>query len=255
MSKEFTDKCVLVVGGTRGIGLACARKFADGGARGVVCGSNQKNLDIAVEDLKQRSPESFGIQCDVSNPKNVNHLFEEIESRSDRLDVCMVTAGIFPVTRIDGISLEEIDKTLNVNVKGLFWVSQQAGRLMQKQGKGAIVLLGSMAGFVAGESDDSGLASYCASKGAVHSLTKSFASEYGPMGIRVNAIAPGWISTDMNAEIREDLDSVERYTQLIPLGRFGKPEEVAELAAFLASDDASFVNGAIVIIDGGNMSL
>ena len=253
MSKEFTDKCVLVSGGTRGIGLASARKFADEGARVVVCGSNQKNLDLAVEDLKQRSPGSFGIQCDVSKPEAVNHLFAEIESGFGHLDVCMVSAGIFPETRIEGISIEEFDRTLNINVKGLFWVSQQAGRLMQKKGSGSIIHVGSMAGFCAGS--ESGLASYCASKGAVHSLTKSFAAEYGPMGIRVNAIAPGWISTDMNAETRENPDLMAIYTRMIPLGRFGKPEEVAELAAFLASDEASFVNGAIVVIDGGNMSL
>jgi NAD(P)-dependent dehydrogenase (short-subunit alcohol dehydrogenase family) len=254
MSGEFTDKCVLVSGGTRGIGLASARKFADEGARVVVCGSNQKNLDLAVEDLKQRSPGSFGIQCDVSKPEEINHLFAEIESGFGRLDVCMVSAGIFPLTRIDDISIEEIDRTLNINVKGLFWVSQQAGRLMQKKGSGSIIHVGSMCGFVAG-SEDTGLASYCASKGAAHMLTKSFAAEYGPMGIRVNGIAPGWIATDMNAETREDPDEMATYTRMIPLGRFGEPEEVAELAAFLASDEASFVNGAIVVIDGGNMSL
>ena len=86
-------------------------------------------------------------------------------------------------------------------------------------------------------------------------LTKSFAAEYGPMGIRVNGIAPGWIATDMNAETREDPDEMATWIRMIPLGRFGEPEEVAELAAFLASDEASFVNGAIVVIDGGNMSL
>ena len=110
-----------------------------------------------------------------------------------------------------------------------------------------------MSGFAA--DPEGGLVSYNTSKGAVHMLTKSFAAEFGPIGIRVNGIAPGWIASDINADIRKNQKLMKKYTRLIPLGRFGKPEEIAELAAFLASDEASFVNGAIVVIDGGNMSI
>jgi NAD(P)-dependent dehydrogenase (short-subunit alcohol dehydrogenase family) len=125
--------------------------------------------------------------------------------------------------------------------------------MMKEKGKGSIIHIGSMAGFCA--DPNGGLASYCASKGAVHMLTKSFAAEFGPVGVRVNGIAPGWITSDMNADVRANQELMAIYTKNIPLGRFGEPEEVAELAAFLSSDDASFVNGAIVVIDGGNMSI
>ena len=165
----------------------------------------------------------------------------------------MISAGICPWTMIDEITVDEFDKTMNINAKGLFLVSQAAARMIKEQGKGSIIHVGSMAGFCA--DPEGGLASDCASKGAVHLLTKSFAAEYGPLGIRVNGIAPGWISTDMNAEVREDPEQMKTYTDLIPLGRFGEPEEVAELAAFIASDDASFLNGSIVVIDGGNLSI
>ena len=253
MKKTFTDRYVLVSGGTRGIGLASAIKFADEGARVAICSSSQQNVDKALPDIQKRSPESIGFKCDVSSPKEIDAMFGEIEQVFGRLDVCMVTAGVCPWTRIDEITSEELTRTYDINVRGLFLISQGAGRMMQRSGSGAIIHVGSISGFCA--DPEGGLASYCASKGAVHALTKCFAAEYGPLGIRANGIAPGWIASDMNADIRKDPEQMKTYTRLIPLGRFGETAEVAELAAFLASEEASFVNGAIVLIDGGNMSL
>jgi len=253
MNGMFEGQVALVSGGTRGIGLATAKKFASEGAGVVVCGSSQENVDKATEEIKATGGDVLGIKCDVSSNKQIDAMFSEIEQKYGRLDICIITAGICPWTMIDEITEDEFDRTMNINVKGLFLVSQKAGRLIKKQGKGSIIHVGSMAGFCA--DPEGGLASYCASKGAVHLLTKSFAAEFGPLGVRVNGIAPGWISTDMNAEVRADPEQMATYTKLIPLERFGEPEEVAELAAFLASDDASFVNGSIVVIDGGNLSI
>ena len=253
MSDMFRNRVVLVCGGTRGMGLASAKKFASEGASVVICGSNQGSLDNAIALLEEISSASFGVQCDISKSADIDNLFSEINERYGRLDVCMISAGICPWTMIDEITEEEFDRTISINTKGLFLVSQKAARIMKEQESGSIIQVGSMAGFCA--DPEGGLAAYCASKAAVHLLTKSFAAEYGPLGIRVNGIAPGWISTDMNASVRKDPELMKTYTNLIPLGRFGEPEEVAELAAFLASDDASFVNGAIVVIDGGNLSI
>lgn len=253
MNGMFEGQVALVSGGTRGIGLASAKKFAREGADVAVCGSSQENVNRATEEIGSAGGNVLGIKCDVSNLKNIDAMFSEIEEKYGRLDICMISAGICPWTMIDEITEDELNKTMNINVRGLFVVSQKAGRLIKKQGKGSIIHVGSMAGFCA--DPEGGLASYCASKGAVHLLTKSFAAEFGPLGVRVNGIAPGWIATDMNAEVRSDPDLMSTYTKLIPLGRFGEPEEVAELAAFLASEDASFVNGSIVVIDGGNLSI
>jgi 3-oxoacyl-[acyl-carrier protein] reductase len=253
MSGIFKGQVALVSGGTRGIGLATARKFASEGSSVVVCGSNQQNVDKATAHLKATGVKAVGVTCDVANPTEIDTMFTEIERGFGRLDICVITAGICPWTMIDDITEDEFNKTMDINVKGLFLVSQKAGRMIKEQGKGSIIHVGSMAGLCA--DPEGGLASYCASKGAVHLLTKSFAAEFGPAGVRVNGIAPGWIATDMNAQVRADKELMAKYTKLIPLGRFGQPEEVAELAAFLASDEASFVNGAIVVIDGGNLSI
>lgn len=253
MSEEFKGQVALISGGTRGIGLATAKKFASEGASVAVCGSSQENVDKATREIKATGGDVIGIRCDVSSPRQIDAMFSEIERKYDHLNICVITAGICPWTMIDEITEDEFDRTMAINVKGLFLVSQKAGRLIKKQGKGSIIHVGSMAGFCA--DPEGGLASYCASKGAVHLLTKSFAAEFGPLGIRVNGIAPGWIATDMNAQVRADPKLMATYTKLIPLGRFGEPEEAAELAAFLASDDASFVNGSIVVIDGGNLSI
>jgi NAD(P)-dependent dehydrogenase (short-subunit alcohol dehydrogenase family) len=249
----FINQYALVCGGTRGIGLASAKKFANEGAIVAVCGSNEQNVEKAETHLKKINSASFGIKCDISKPNEIDAMFSEIKSRFGRLDICMISAGICPWTKIEEITVEEFDRTIGINAKGLFLVSQNAARLIKAQGKGSIIHVGSMAGFTA--DPEGGLASYCASKGAVHLLTKSFAAELGQSGIRVNGIAPGWISTDMNAEVRKNPELMKTDTDLIPLGRFGKPEEVAELAAFIASDDASFLHGAIIVIDGGNLSI
>ena len=253
MKKLFKGQKGLVSGGTRGIGYACAKKFGDEGADVVICGSSERTVNEATQKLKESEGRVLGLVCDVSNPLAIDSMFSEIQAQFGNLDICMITAGICPWTKIEDVTMDEMNKTFDINTKGLFLVSQKAGAMMKEKGKGAIIHVGSMSGFVA--DPEGGLVSYNASKGAVHMLTKSFATEFGPIGIRVNGIAPGWVESDINAEIRKDPELMKTYTKLIPLGRFGKPEEIAELAAFLASDDASFVNGAIVVIDGGNMSV
>lgn len=253
MSGILKGQVALISGGTRGMGLATAKRFAREGAAVAVCGSNPDTVSKAEEELKGLGAEALGVRCNVSQPAQIEALFDQVEQRFNRLDICMITAGVCPWTMIEEITLDEFESTFDINVKGMFLVSQKAGEMIKKQGRGSIIQVGSIAGFCA--DPEGGLTTYCATKGAVHMLTKSFSREFAPHGVRVNGIAPGWISTDMNKEVREDPELMATYTGIIPLGRFGEPEEVAELALFLASEEASFVNGCVVVIDGGNMAI
>lgn len=253
MSGAFGNQVVMVTGGTRGIGLATARKFVEEGAKVIVSSSQQRNVDEATDELRGIGGDVLGVACDMGDPIGIDDLFVASRERFGHLDVCVCDAAVCPWTMVSDITVEEIDRTMGINVRGLFLVSQKAAAMMREQGSGALVHVGSMAGFCA--DPEGGLATYCASKAAVHLLTRSLAAELGPVGIRVNGVAPGWIATDMNAEVRADAELMAKYLEVIPLGRFGEPREVADLIAFLASEDAAFVNGAVLLIDGGNMSI
>lgn len=254
MNESFEGAVVTVTGGTRGIGFAVAQHFAGKGAKVAISSTRKSNVDRAVSLLRESGSDAMGFVCDVAHHDEVAEFFKAVEGRyGGRLDVCVCCAGIFPNTALMDVTEAELDRTFGVNTKGLFFASQEAARLMLPAGAGAIVHVGSMAGFAA--DPDGGLASYCASKAAVHSLTKSLASELGPCGIRVNAVAPGWIATEMNEDVRGDEALMAKYLEAVPLGRFGEADEVAELVAFLAGAEASFINGAVIPIDGGNLSI
>jgi NAD(P)-dependent dehydrogenase (short-subunit alcohol dehydrogenase family) len=238
--RGLEGKGVLITGGTSGIGEATARRFGEEGARVVVCGIEK--------DTK-------GIVCDVSREDDVERLVAEAEDRLGTIDILINNAGISWREPFLEITAEHWDRIMAVNLRGMFLVAQRVARRMTETGtRGAIVNMSSTNGF-GGEED---YAHYNASKAGVRLLTKTMAVELGPHGIRVNAVCPGYIATPLNASIAEGLDPgfVAAYERdHIPLGRAGLADEVAAAYAFLASDDASFVHGAELVIDGGQLAI
>jgi len=246
---RFRNRVALVTGGSSGIGLATARLLATEGAAVTICGRHADRLTTALRQLDGLAGRVVGSCCDVSHEADVDRLFGEIESSFGRLDICVCNAGI---ETDEGYSTLELpsavfDENVAVNVRGVFLTARGAARLMKAQGAGAIVAIGSSSGLVVDRRDPS--PTYNATKAAVHMFARSLAVELAHFGIRVNAVAPGWIETGMTAA--DDEDTIEAALAAIPIGRYGRPNEVGEAVAFTASDSALFMTGAVLVIDGG----
>ncbi|UCF96837.1 MAG: SDR family oxidoreductase [Spirochaetaceae bacterium] len=250
---EFKDKVALVTGGSSGIGLATARLLATRGAATVICGRGEDRLDRAVGELGNLGSPVLGIPCDVGKTDQVDNLFTEIRSSFGRLDICVCNAGIETDEAYSILDLPAavFDENIETNLRGVFLTSQGAARMMKEQGGGAIVLIGSTSGIMADPLLPS--PTYDASKAGVHMFAKSLALALAPHGIRVNAVAPGWIDTEMNKSTVENPDRLRTWMEKIPLSRFGRPEEVAEVIVFLSGDKSSYMTGAVVVVDGGEI--
>jgi NAD(P)-dependent dehydrogenase (short-subunit alcohol dehydrogenase family) len=246
---RFQDKVALVTGGSSGIGLSTARLLANEGAAVMICGRDAERLASALRQLEGLAGTVAGVRCDVSREDDVEYLFAEIERMFRGLDVCVCNAGIETDEDFSILDLPAavFDENMAVNVRGVFLTARGAARLMRARGGGAIVAIGSSSGLVVDLKDPS--PTYNATKAAVHMFARSLAVELAPFGIRVNAVAPGWIETGMTAE--DDEDTVAFALGKIPLGRYGRPEEIAEAIAWAASDAASFMTGAVLVVDGG----
>jgi NAD(P)-dependent dehydrogenase (short-subunit alcohol dehydrogenase family) len=246
---RFTGKVALVTGGTSGIGFATARLLAREGAAVVICGRSAERLASALGELAGAGCPATGVRCDVSDEGDVERLFAEIEDRFAGLDVCVCNAGIETDEDYSILDLpaEVFDENMAVNVRGVFLTARGAARLMRPRGAGAIVAIGSSSGIVVDLKDPS--PTYNATKAAVHMFARSLAVELAPFGIRVNAVAPGWVETGMTAT--DDEETVSVALGKIPLGRYGTADEIAEAIAFAASDAASFMTGAVLVVDGG----
>jgi NAD(P)-dependent dehydrogenase (short-subunit alcohol dehydrogenase family) len=237
---------VLISGGTRGIGRATARRFLEEGSRVFVGGRDDAELD---ETLAELSPLGTidGLVGDVANEGHVERLVGAAEAAIGGLDVLIANAGIARKEPFLAITPEAWDRVIAVNLRGMFLVAQAAARRMVARGGGAIVLMASTNG-LGGERD---FAHYNASKGGVVLLTKTMALELGPKGIRVNCVCPGFIDTPLNTALADEAAMREYERTKVPLGRRGRADEVAAAYAFLASDEASFVHGAALVVDGG----
>jgi 3-oxoacyl-[acyl-carrier protein] reductase len=239
-------KAVVITGGGGGIGRECARLFAEEGADVVVSDVKLAPARAVAGEVEALGRRALAVQTDVTDEADVRRLFEEAERVMGRIDVLVNNAGVFQSRPLDDLSAEDWDRVLDVNLKGVFLCSQAALRHMKPRRSGAIVSLGSLAGQVGGIH---AAANYAASKAGVISITKSLAKNAGPFGIRVNVVNPGIIETPMTAPWPDDvLAGLARNT---PLGRLGRPDEVARVIVFLASDGASFIHGAHVDINGG----
>ncbi|WP_313131009.1 3-oxoacyl-[acyl-carrier-protein] reductase [Anaerocolumna sp.] len=240
------NKVALVTGASRGIGKAIALTLAGYGAIVVVnyCGSKEK-ADEIVNQIKENGGTAVAYQADVADFDMVKTMFADITKEFGRIDILVNNAGITRDNLILKMSEEEFDAVINTNLKGVFNCLKQASRIMLKQKEGRIINISSISGVVG----NPGQANYCAAKAGVIGITKSLAKELGSRGITVNAVAPGYINTDMTAVLKDELK--EKITGLIPLRRLGEVEDIAETIAFLASDKASYITGQIIQVDGG----
>ena len=249
--RRFEGKRVLITGAARGIGRATAERFAAEGARLLLADRQAELLSETAGEIRtQHGAQVFIYVLDVSRKAEVEAMMVYTLTHLGGVDVLINNAGICREATLLEMSEEMWDETLDINLKGHFLVAQAVAREMVKAGSGSIVNMSSTNG-LAGEA---GYAAYNASKGGVLLLTKTMALELGPLGIRVNCVAPGYIVTPMSTA----LDSANRMftyaRDKIPLARVARPEEVASVFAFLASDDASFINGEAIVIDGGQLA-
>jgi NAD(P)-dependent dehydrogenase (short-subunit alcohol dehydrogenase family) len=251
--RGLKGKGVLVCGGSSGIGLAAAQRFLEEGSRVFVAGLEPAEVDAAVAGLRQHG-EASGLACDVSQEAEAARLAAAADAALGGVDVLANNAGTSRRAPFLEITAADWDRIIAVNLRGMFLVAQAVTARMARRGAGGVVINMSSTNGIAGEED---YAHYNASKGGVLLLTKTMAVELGPLGIRVNALCPGYISTPLNTTIAAGLGAgfEEAYARdRIPLRRTGRPEEVAAAYAFLASDDASFINGAGLVIDGGQLA-
>ena len=242
------NKTAAVTGGTRGIGLAIAKKFLENGANVLVMGSRKETVDKALAGLTEYEGRVMGLWPDLCDPEAVAEAFAAAKERFGRLDILANNAGISSRTSLYDYTVEEFGKILDINVKAVFVCSQAAARIMKEQGGGVIINTSSM---VAEYGQPAGCG-YPATKFAVNGLTRSLARELAKDHIRVNAVAPGVTKTDMVAALPPEM--VERISSGIPLGRVGEPEDIANAFLYLASSQASYVTGVTLRVDGAAMT-
>ncbi len=252
---SLENKVAIVTGGANGIGLAIARRFASEGARVVVADIDEDGGSRAVEEIGAHGAVRF-VRCDVGDRTDVENLVASVVQAWGSIDVLVSNAGIVHGADFLEVSEADFDRVLRVNLKGTFLVGQAVARQMVAQVKaggtpGAIVNMSSVNAVFAIASQ----VPYSASKGGVNQLTKVMALSLAPHGIRVNAIGPGSIMTDMLASVATDRAARHRLLSRTPLGRIGDASEIAAVAAFLASDDASYVTGQTIYADGGRLPL
>lgn len=237
-------KTAIVTGGTRGIGFSIVKKFLENGANVAIAGSRQETVEKALAKLPEYQDRIMGIWPDLCDPESVAEAFASVQARFGSLDILANNAGLSSRTSLYDYTLEEFTKLVNLNVTAVFVCAQAAARIMKPQGGGVIVNTSSMVGEY-GQASGCG---YPATKFAVNGLTKSLGKELAKDNIRVNAVAPGVTRTDMVAALPQEM--VDRISAGIPMGRMGEPEDIANAFVFLASDQASYITGVTLRVDG-----
>lgn len=242
---KLQDRVAIVTGSTSGMGRAIAKKFAEEGAKVVVTGRNEERAKAAVDDIVAAGGQATYVIVDTSKPEDCKILLDKTLEEYGTVDILVNNAGMLSMSSLAEVSMEEWENVFNVNVNSALVLTQLVAPIMKEKGKGVIVNTASVASFAAHH----GFAAYISSKHAMAGLSKSMAWELGPE-IRVNAIAPGLIHTAMVDSIG-GLDALQFMIDACPMKRAGQPEDIANVALFLASDDSSFIDGQIIKVDGG----
>ena len=248
---SLTDRIALITGGGRGLGRAIALAFADAGAHVAVASRTREQLDEVAARVRAKNRRALTVEVDVTESASVAQMIDATRQEFGRIDILVNSAGAGWAERLDQMSDETWKWIIETNLTGTFYGCREALRVMIEQKSGSIINLASVAGI----KGPPGLGAYAASKGGVIALTKVLALENARHHVRVNAIAPGYFRTDMNAASLDDPEIGPKIVKRIPTRRVGNPEEIGGLAVYLASDDASFVTGEIYGISGGEMAL
>ena len=244
MSKRLEGKVAIVTGGAQGIGFATVRKFLDEGAAVALCDVRKEGVDQAVEALAGRGPVR-GHVVDVTRRDQVDAMVASVREQRGRIDVLVNNAGITLDARLQKMTEDQFDKVVAVNLKGTYNCALAGVDTMVGQGSGVILNASSVVGIYG----NFGQTNYAATKFGVIGFVKTWARELGPKGVRCNAVAPGFVATTILSTIPHKV--LEQMTERVPLRRLGTPEDIANVYAFLASDEASYINGAVIEVAGG----
>ena len=241
---RLKDKTAIITGGGTGIGLATARAFYQEGAKIILFGRRKEKLEKAVEKL---GDSAIIVQGDMTNNNDLDKLINETLHNFKKIDILVNNAGLFNGSPLHEISDSQWDEIMDINIRSVFQLTRRVLPVMLSQKYGNIIHISSILGLIAVPQ----VAAYNVSKGALNQFSRSIAVEYGSSGIRSNSICPGLIATDMTADLMKDADLMKEWSKEYPIGRFGKPEDVANACLYLASDESSFVTGITLPVDGG----
>jgi glucose 1-dehydrogenase len=249
LPNRLTGKVAAVTGGDQGIGRAIAERLAKDGADIAICyRKNKKGADEVVESINGTKRRAAAFQADVGRASDGQQFVEQAVASLGKIDILVNNAGLEKRADFWDVTEEDFDAVLNVNLKGMFFVTQSVVRHLRQAGRGGKIINISS---VHEELPFPHFASYCASKGGIKMLTRNLAIELAPNGITINSIAPGAIETPINTKLLNDPVKLKELLGNIPLGRLGKPEDVAGLASFLASEESDYVTGSTFFVDGG----
>jgi meso-butanediol dehydrogenase / (S,S)-butanediol dehydrogenase / diacetyl reductase len=241
---RLKDKIAIITGGGSGIGLATARAFCKEGAKVILFGRRMDKLVSAAEEL---GDSTLIVQGDMTQNDDLDQLMNKTLNNFKGIDILINSAGLFNGAPLHEISDSQWDEMMDINIRSVFQLTRRVLPIMMAQKSGSIVHISSILGLIAVPQ----VAAYNVSKGALNQFSRSIAVEYGSYGIRSNSICPGLIETDMTADLMKDVSLMQEWSKEYPIGRFGKPEDVASACLFLGSEESSFITGTVLPVDGG----
>jgi NAD(P)-dependent dehydrogenase (short-subunit alcohol dehydrogenase family) len=250
---KVQNKVAIITGARRGMGKAHALTLAQAGAKVVVSDLVLEECEEVVREIEKNGGKGFAIKCDISKKKEVDEMVQKTIDQFGRVDILVNNAGIAEAKPFLDLKEEDWDRTIDINLKGYFLCTQACAKEMVKQKSGTIINIASIAmgqvgaGFL-------NLAHYCASKGGIVAMAEALASELAPYNIRINTIAPGAIDTPMARDTKNNDQAMESVLSRIPMKRMGQAQEIADAVLFLASDKSSYINGEVIVVDGGYLA-